>query len=422
MRFFADLHIHSPYSRATSKDMTLQGLARWAQLKGISVMGTGDFTHPEWFEYLRENLQKDQNGLYRLNSQVSDGVPASCRAEVFFVPSAEVSCIYSKAGRVRKIHLVVLMPSLEDVALFNARLGQIGNLRADGRPTLGVDAKKVLEIALQVSPEAIVIPAHAWTPHFSVFGAFSGFDSLEECFEELTDKVYAIETGLSSDPPMNWRLSELDRVQLVSNSDAHSPSRIGREANVFDTELSYRGIYEAIKTGRGLEATVEFYPEEGKYHYDGHRPCKVYLHPKETVKHDGKCPVCGKPLTIGVMHRVEALADRPEGYRDPSFKPYYSVVPLAEIISEALGVGPGTKRVQELYFRTLAGLGPEFEVLMNVPIEEIDAVAGPTVAEGVSRVRKGQLSIRPGYDGVYGEVSIFKDLEVQEIKGQGTLF
>ncbi|RME63270.1 MAG: DNA helicase UvrD, partial [Nitrospirae bacterium] len=391
-------------------------------LKGITLMGTGDFTHPEWFKELREKLQRHQNGLYVLEGQPQNDIPENCRADVYFVPSAELSCIYSKAARVRKIHLVVLMPSLEDVAIFNTRLSSIGNLSADGRPILGVDAKAVLKIALETNPEALVIPAHAWTPHFSVFGAFSGFDSLEECFEELTEYVYAIETGLSSDPPMNWRLSALDRVRLVSNSDAHSPARIGREANVFNTELSYRGIYNAIKTGQGLEATVEFFPEEGKYHYDGHRPCGVYLHPKETMKHDGRCPVCGGQLTIGVMHRVEALADRPEGYHNPAFKPFYSIVPLQEIIAEALRVGPNTKKAQEMYFKALSNLGPEFQILMNTPLDEIERTSGGMVAEGIRRVREGKVNIRPGYDGVYGEVSLFKEPEVAEIKGQGTLF
>lgn len=422
MRFLADLHIHSPYSRATSKDMTLEGISRWAQLKGITVMGTGDFTHPEWFKQLKEKLQRHPNGLYVLKGQPLNDIPETCRADVYFVPSAELSCIYSKAGRVRKIHLVVLMPSLEDAAIFNTRLSKIGNLSADGRPILGVDAKVVLKTALEVSQDALVIPAHAWTPHFSIFGAFSGFDSLEECFEELTGYIYAIETGLSSDPPMNWRLSELDRVRLISNSDAHSPAKIGREANIFNTELSYRGIYNAIKTGKGLEATVEFFPEEGKYHYDGHRPCRVYLHPKETMKHDGRCPVCGGQLTIGVMHRVEALADRPEGYSDPSFKPFYSIVPLLEIIAEALKVGTNTKKAQETYFKSLSAFGPEFEILMNAPLNEIEKVSGEMVAEGIKRVREGKVNIRPGYDGVYGEVSLFKEPEIPEIRGQGSLF
>ncbi len=421
MRFIADLHIHSPYSRATSKDMTLEGIAYWAQLKGLRLMGTGDFTHPEWYRRLEESLEMDDTGFYRLREPV-DGVPDICRAEVRFVPTAELSCIYSKGGRTRKIHLLVVMPTLEDAALYNSRLSRIGNLSADGRPVLGLDAKEALRMMLDITDRGLIIPAHAWTPHFSLFGAFSGFDSLRECFEELSDRVYAIETGLSSDPPMNWRVSELDTVRLVSNSDAHSPSRIGREANVFDTEFSYDGLLRAIREGKGLEATIEFFPEEGKYHFDGHRGCGVCLSPEQTVRYNYRCPVCGGELTIGVMHRVIRLADRSDGQRPPQAKPYYSVVPLQEVLAEALKTGVNTKRVQDLYMKLLSELGPEFSILLEVPVEEIEAVGGDVVAEGVRRVREGRVNIRPGFDGQYGRVSIFEQSEISEIRGQGLLF
>ncbi len=421
MRYIADLHIHSPYSRATSKDMTLEGISYWSQLKGIKLIGTGDFTHPAWFKELREKLELTDNGFYRLNSEVK-GVPLSCESDVYFVPTTEISCIYSKNKKTRKIHLLVIVPTLEDAAILNRRLSQIGNISADGRPIIGLDAKELLRMVLDTSEEAIVIPAHAWTPHFSLYGAFSGFDSLSECFEELTDRVYAIETGLSSDPPMNWRLSELDAVRLVSNSDAHSPSKIGREANIFEAEFSYKGLFNAIKTGDGLFGTIEFFPEEGKYHYDGHRACKVCLSPEESVKHNYRCPVCGGEITVGVMHRVISLADRPDTSRPPSAKPFYSLIPLQEILAEALKVGVNTKKVSELYMKILSELGTEFSVLMDAEIEMIKNTAGEIVAEGIKRVRDGKVNISPGYDGEYGKISIFEPLEVAEIKGQTLLF
>ena len=422
MRFIADLHIHSKFSRATSKAMTLENLSYWAQLKGIRVTGTGDFTHPGWFLDLKEKLRPAQGGLYMLDSENMPKVPPSCKTGVYFIPTAEISCIYSKGGRVRKIHLIVILPALEDVALFNARLSRIGNITADGRPILGLDAKELLRIVLDISGDALLIPAHAWTPHFSVFGASSGFDSIEECFEDLTPHIYAIETGLSSDPPMNWRLSALDEITLISNSDAHSPAKMGREANIFEADLSCRGIMEAIKTGKGLAGTIEFFPEEGKYHFDGHRTCNVRMSPEETRKHDFRCPLCGKPLTVGVMHRVTRLADRDGGFRPPRAQPYYSTVPLQEIISEALKAGVATKKVQKLYQKVITDLGPEFSVLMDTRLDDIERSAGEVVAEGVRRTREGRVNIRPGFDGEYGKVSIFEPLEGTEIKGQVMLF
>ncbi len=421
MRFIGDLHIHSKYSRATSKEMTPEGLAYWAQLKGIKVIGTGDFTHPDWYRELKEKLLLQDNGLYRLREEVTT-VPERCRSDVYFIPTAEISCIYKKGDRTRKIHIVIILPTLELVAAFNARLSKIGNLTADGRPIIGLDAKRLLEMILQVTEDSLVIPAHAWTPHFSIFGAFSGFDSIEECFEDLSDRIYAIETGLSSDPPMNWRLSGLDNITLVSNSDAHSPSKLGREANIFDTDLSYEGIINSIKSGRGFEGTIEFYPEEGKYHFDGHRTCNVCISPEETRKYGYKCPVCGRPVTVGVMHRVELLADRNNGYKPERAKPFYSAIPLQEIIAEAVEAGVNTKKVQQLYMKVLQDIGPEFDVLLNREIDDIKRSAGEMVAEGIRRMRDGEVRIRPGFDGEFGKIRLFEEIERQEIKGQTLLF
>lgn len=423
MRFIADLHIHSRYSRATSRDLNPENLWRWSQLKGITVAATGDFTHPAWMKELQEKLQPAGNGLFGLRKELqTPDVPASCRADVFFMLSAEISCIYSKGGRTRKIHMIVLAPGFDDADRINVELSRIGNLKSDGRPILGLDAKELLKIVLGASPEAMLIPAHAWTPHFSVFGAASGFDSLEECFEELTPHISAIETGLSSDPPMNWRLSALDRISLISNSDAHSPSKLGREANILDTEISYTGIMRALKTGKGFSGTIEFFPEEGKYHYDGHRSCSVSLPPQETLRNHGICPVCGKKLTIGVMHRVEKLADREEGYRPGGRPPFYSIIPLPEIIAETLGVGAATKKTDTMYSSLLYLLGNEFHILMDASLEDIRVAGSPRLAEAIAKVRSGDVSIAPGYDGEFGRIRIFERFEMKGLKGQSPLF
>jgi len=423
MRFIADLHIHSRYSRATSRDLNPENLWKWSQLKGISVVATGDFTHPGWMNELREKLEPVGNGLFTLKEEFKTGaVPEICRADVLFLLSSEISCIYKKNGKTRKIHAIVLAPGYDDAERINARLSAIGNLKSDGRPILGLDAKELLKIVLDASPEAMLIPAHAWTPHFSVFGAASGFDSLEECFEELTPHIRAIETGLSSDPLMNWRLSALDRITLVSNSDAHSPAKLGREANILDTDISYAGIMRALKTGKGLSGTIEFFPEEGKYHYDGHRSCEVSFTPKETLRHNGICPACGKKLTIGVMHRVEKLADREEGFRPADKPPFYSIIPLPEIISEALNVGPASKKVDVMYQSLLGSLGNEFSILMDRPLHEIDKAGSPRIAEAVAKVRSGDVSIAPGYDGEFGKVRIFEKFEKKKVRGQAPLF
>jgi len=332
MRFFADLHIHSRFSRATSKYVSLESLWKWAQIKGISVIGTGDFTHPQWYKELNEKLDINNNNLLKLRDKYKvNSIPDSCVNEVSFMLTTEVSCIYSKNGRVRKIHSLIFVPDFAAASKLSHALSKIGNISSDGRPILGLDAKTLLKIVLDISHETMFVPAHAWTPHFSVFGASSGFDSLEECFDELTPNIYAIETGLSSNPAMNWRLSSLDTITLISNSDAHSPAKIGREANIFDTEISYNAISNAIKTKQGFAGTIEFFPEEGKYHYDGHRSCGVNLSPEETIRHHYLCPVCGKKVTVGVMHRVEKLADREDGFKPSGAPPFYSMIPLPEI-------------------------------------------------------------------------------------------
>ncbi len=423
MKFIADLHIHSRYSRATSKDMCPESLWKWAQLKGIKVVGTGDFTHPAWFSELKDKLEPSGNGLFHLKKEFqTDHVPDSCASDVFFLLSTEISCIYSKSGKTRKIHCIVFSIDFAEAARINRTLSRIGNLSADGRPILGLDAKELLKIIINESPRAMLVPAHAWTPHFSIFGALSGFDSLDECFEELTHHIFAIETGLSSDPSMNWRLSALDKITLISNSDAHSPSKLGREANIFGSDISYEGITSALKTKSGFLATIEFFPEEGKYHYDGHRTCGVCLSPEETVKHNFICPVCGKKVIIGVMHRVEKLADRQNGFKLEGAPDYYSIIPLPEIIAETLGVGVNSKAVGNIYFKLLNELGNEFNLLIETGIEDIDHAGYPQVAEAISRMRENKVNIMPGYDGEYGRIKIFEEIERKEIKGQGRLF
>lgn len=428
MPFIADLHIHSRYSRAVSKDMVPESLYRWAQLKGIGVVGTGDFTHPAWFAELQDKLEPAEPGLYRLKpelaKQVDSDVPESCRAEVRFMLTSEISSIYKRGERTRKVHNLILASSFTDVASITDKLARIGNLQADGRPILGLDSEELLRIVLERAPEALLIPAHAWTPHFSVFGANSGFDSLEECFGELTPHIKVIETGLSSDPPMNWRLSQLEGITLISNSDAHSPSKLGREANVLNTAMSFKDIIEAFTSGDStlFPGTIEFFPEEGKYHYDGHRACKVRLTPDETRKHNQLCPECGKPVTVGVMHRVEVLADQPTGHRPKNALSYWSLVPLVELIAEINGTGVQAKSVNEIYTRLLASLGNELSILMDIPIPDIHEAGGSLLATAIERMRAGQVNIAPGYDGEYGKVRLLEPEDRQSDKPQMTLF
>ncbi len=425
--YYADLHIHSKYSRATSKELNPESLFRWAQLKGVQVVGSGDCTHPGWLKELKKKIEPSGDGLFKLKNDIAEAVqkdvPAACEGEVRFILSGEVSSIYKKNDKVRKVHNVVFLSSFEAAARFQSRLGKIGNIVSDGRPILGLDARDLLEVLLETDEEGFLVPAHIWTPWFSVLGSKGGFDSVQECFGDLTGHIFAVETGLSSDPLMNWRLSQLDRFVMMSNSDAHSPQKLGREATVSDGPVSYQAMYRAMKDAtKDLLGTVEFYPEEGKYHYDGHRQCQTRLHPQETIKNKGLCPVCGKPVTVGVMARVEELADHPEGRKSPKARPYYSLVPLAEIIAEARGVGVSSKKVQADYFEMLSTLGNELFILREIPIDRIAKSAGALVAEGIRRVREGRLHIAAGYDGEYGTIDIFSDEERNTAKEQMTLF
>ena len=410
MKTIADLHIHSRFSMATSKEGTPENLDFWARKKGISLIGTGDFTHPVWREELKERLVTEGNGLYHLRDEYVKEESRKFPGEgTRFVVSGEISSIYKKNGKTRKVHNVILLPSLEAADAMAQRLEKIGNIHSDGRPILGLDSHDLLEMMLDVCPEGILIPAHIWTPHFSVLGAKSGFDSVEECFEELAPYIHALETGLSSDPAMNWRISKLDRYQLVSNSDAHSPSKLGREANLLDIDCSYEGLYRAIQTGEGLEGTVEFFPEEGKYHFDGHRKCGVSLSPVEAERLGGICPVCGKKLTMGVDHRVEQLADRAEGFAKKDGKKYESLVPLPEVISTCMGYSAASKKVQGCFEQMIQTLGTEFDILRNVPSEDIKSCAGERIAEGIENVRTGNVKRIPGYDGEYGKIELFDE-------------
>ncbi len=415
-RFFADFHLHSKYSRATSREMEVESLSRWAKKKGIGLVGTGDFTHPTYRSELRSKLEPLGNGLFRLKKD---------DLGVRFILTAEISNIYSQGGRVRRIHTLLFAPSFEVVEAIASSLGNFGKLSSDGRPILGFSAKDLAKMVLNVSPECMVIPAHAWTPWFSVFGANSGFDSIEECFEEMTPSIYAIETGLSSDPEMNWRLSALDRITLISNSDAHSPNRLGRECNAFDCPMDYQAIVETLRTKdrKRFLFTVEFFPEEGKYHYDGHRDCGVIFSPSETKAHKSLCPKCQKRLTIGVMHRVEELADRPEGFIPRNAIPSIHLVPLEEVLAEALGHKVGTKAVEMEYERLIERGGSEFEILLDAAPEELASYVTPKTLEAIIRMRQGKVSIVPGHDGVYGQISLFEEKEsAQEAKEQLKLF
>ena len=428
MTFLADFHIHSRYSRATSKDLSLERLHIAAQTKGIAIVGTGDATHPGWLADIKEKLVPDGDGLFRLrDSLVRTCTPnaiSGCRSRVRFVLVSEISNIYKKEGQTRKNHNLVFLPSLETAENFNTRLERIGNIRSDGRPILGLDARDLLEILLETDERAFLIPAHIWTPWFSLLGSKSGFDSLEACFEDLSGHIFAAETGLSSDPPMNRLVSSLDRLTLISNSDAHSPAKLAREANIFHCSPGFKAIREALEKPHNGQfgGTIEFYPEEGKYHLDGHRKCGVSLTPDETRKLNGVCPKCGRALTVGVFNRVQALADRtpetiPEGY-----PPFESLIPLPEILAEVLQVGPATKTVQRAYQLALATLGNELFILREAPVEQIDTTGIPLLGEAIRRMRSGKVAIKAGYDGEYGQIRIFSDAEKQTLFGQRRLF
>lgn len=410
MRIITDLELHSRFARAVSKDMNLENLERWGEKKGIDIIGTGDFTHPEWFRELRENLVETHEGLFQRKGSNS---------KIRFLLSSEISCIFSRGGATRRIHILVYAPDLATVEKINAQLGWIGNLKADGRPMLGLDVKELTKICLEASSDCLVIPAHVWTPWFGMYGSKSGFNSIQDCFEDLLSYIPAVETGLSSDPTMNWRLSELDGKSIVSFSDAHSPPNIGREATLFElTELSYRNIASALRIPfpqktdpNRITMTVEFFPEEGMYHWDGHRTCDIRWSPEQTRQAKGICPVCGKTVTVGVMNRVDALADRPATFRDDRRPPFRRLVPLAEIIGEALGVGKLTKTVMAEYDRLTNEAGSEFAVLLNLPTQDLQTMTTPRIVEAIERVRNEQLTIIPGFDGIYGTVRVFTEEE-----------
>ena len=426
--FIADLHIHSKFSRATARTLDIENIYIWAQLKGISVVGTGDYTHPEWILAIIQKLEPAEPGLYRLKADIArccdELVPASCRGPVRFMLSCEISNIYKKKGRTRKNHNLVFFPDVACVHRFNARLDAIGNITADGRPIIGLDARDLLETVLETSEDGFLVPAHIWTPWFSMLGSKSGFDSIKACFEDLSPYIFAAETGLSSDPSMNWRVPDLDHITLISNSDAHSPSKLGREANLFKTEMNYYAIREAMQNGGTdqFAGTVEFFPEEGKYHVDGHRKCEVCFTPAQTQSHKGNCPVCGKPLTLGVLHRVEDLATRPEGFRPDRCFPFYRLIPLDDLLAEILRVGSQSKKVKKTYRALLEKLGNELTILHLLDRETIESAGVPLLTEAIVRMRDNRVSFSPGYDGLFGTVKIFDESERDRLLGQSGLF
>jgi len=428
MRFHADLHVHSKYSRATSRDLDLEHLAAWAGRKGIGVVATGDFTHPAWCAELKQKLVPAEPGLYRLRDDIEQAVaqtlPPACRTPVRFMLEVEISTIYKKGDRTRKVHHLIYAPDFETVDRLSARLARIGNIASDGRPILGLDSRDLLEIALEAGPHAYLVPAHIWTPWFAALGSQSGFDSIGECYGDLADHIFAVETGLSSDPPMNWRLSMLDRYRLVSNSDAHSPGKLGREATTFDCAIDYFAIRKALETREGFVGTVEFFPEGGKYHLDGHRKCGVKFSPRETLAQGGRCPVCGGAMTVGVLSRVETLADRSEAEAlpPPTAGAVSNLVALPEMLGEIVASGPGSKTVERGYGRLLSALGPELDILQNVPLEDISRADSSVLAEAVARLRAGKVIRDAGYDGEYGVIRLFEPDELRRRTAGGMLF
>ncbi|AVT40027.1 AAA family ATPase [Plantactinospora sp. BB1] len=426
--FVADLHIHSKYSRACSRDLTMPNLAWWARRKGISLLGTGDFTHPAWYEHLRETLHPAEPGLYRLGPEAERDIARRLpprlasvaeASPMRYMLSVEISTIYKRDDRTRKVHHLIYLPDLDAVARFNATLGRIGNIGSDGRPILGLDSRDLLEITLEASPDGYLVPAHIWTPWFSALGSKSGFDAIADCYADLAEHIFAVETGLSSDPEMNWRVSSLDRYRLVSNSDAHSPPALAREATLFATDLDYYAVREALRTGDGLAGTIEFFPEEGKYHADGHRLCGVNWEPQRTREAGGRCPECGKPLTVGVLSRVEDLADRPDGHRPPNAPQVTHLIQLAEILGEINSVGPKSKTVEGQLNTLVAGLGAELDILTVTPVDEIRRVGGEPLAEAITRLRRGEVRRIPGYDGEYGVITLFEPGELSSGSGGG---
>src|SRR3954451_8103220 len=425
--YVADLHIHSRYSRACSRDLTLPNLAWWARRKGIALLGTGDFTHPGWLNHLREHLHEAEPGLYRLRdkaeAEVVRGLPARLAdtPPARFMLSVEISTIYKRDDRTRKVHHLVYLPDLAAAARLSTALGRIGNLTADGRPILGLDSRDLLEITLEASPDGYLVPAHIWTPWFSALGSKSGFDAIADCYADLADHIFAVETGLSSDPAMNWRVSSLDRYRLVSNSDAHSPPALAREATLLGSALDYHAVKAALRTGDGLLGTIEFFPEEGKYHADGHRACGINWSPAQSRETGLLCPECGKPLTIGVLHRVEELADRPEDFTPAGAPGVHHLLQLHQVLGEINGVGPKSKTVEAQLNALVSTLGPELFILRDAPLDEITRAGGELLGEAVARLRAGKVERIPGYDGEYGIIRVFEPDEVRRA-GEDTLF
>lgn len=412
MLYYTDLHIHSKYSRATSKSCNLEELALWAKKKGLSLISTGDFTHPAWFNEINEKLIPSDDGTFRLKPDIEKAIFKGSEP-VRFILSVEISTIYKKGDKTRKVHHVVFSPNLEAAQNFRKKLDAIGNINSDGRPILGLDSRSLLETVLESGENSYIIPAHIWTPWFSVLGSKSGFDSIEECYEDLSEHIFAVETGLSSDPEMNWHVSKLDKFRLVSNSDAHSPSKLAREATVFDHNPDYYSLMNALKTGNGYIGTVEFFPEEGKYHEDGHRKCNICLSPEETKQVNGICPVCGKPLTIGVLYRVNELSDRKEIITPPATAgETFSLVPLQEILSEIMQVGPASKSVTLEYERLLDKFGSELSILQDMPVDDLTKHS-TLLGEGISRLRKGEVIKQAGFDGEYGVIRLFNEDELK---------
>jgi uncharacterized protein (TIGR00375 family) len=400
----ADLHIHSKYSRACSTSLDIPNLEKYARIKGVDLLGTGDFTHPKWIQDLKSNLKDQGNGVFKTKSGFD------------FVLQSEISLIYSQGGKGRRVHCIVLAPSFDVVSQITEALGKRGRLDYDGRPIFNIPCPEFIEMMMGISKDIEVIPAHVWTPWFSIFGSNSGFDSFKDCFQDKVNHVHALETGLSSDPSMNWRLSQLDNISILSFSDSHSfwPWRLGREATLFDFDLSYKNLIKAIRTGEGLSSTVEVDPNFGKYHLTGHRLCNVRLTPKESLQHDNICPKCGRPLTVGVLQRVEELADRPDGFRPKDAKPFYSVIPLSEVLASLLDRAVSTKVVWQEYNKLIDGFKSEFNVLLSAPLEDLKKVTDERIAEVIIRNRNHEIEISPGYDGVYGEPFFGKKVEVKK--------
>ncbi len=428
MKFIADLHIHSKFSRATAKNLDLEHIYMAAMTKGVRVVGTGDFTYPEWIDEIEQKLKPAEDGLFKLKPELGreldKEIPELCRNKVRFILQTEISSIYKKNDRVRKNHNLIFFPTIDSVKKFNLRLDKIGNIRSDGRPILGLAAENLLELMLETDDNGFFIPAHIWTPWFSMFGSKSGFDSIEECFGTLSKYIFAAETGLSSDLPMNWRVKNLDGLNFVSNSDAHSPRFLGRNASVFNTDLSYFAIRDALEQrDHKYTGTIDMYPEQGKYHYDGHRKCNVCLNPVQSIEMNGICPECGRPMTLGVLHRVQDLAGRPEGFVPENRHGYQNIIPLCDILSEIFQVGPNTKKVTRNYNRAIEIIGPELEILLDKDIKEIEKTNIPLLARAVEKMRQGDVKTFPGFDGEFGKVRIFDAHEMEKLKGDNlTLF